>query len=247
MKQEKRNILIIDSSEEKVRMLTELLEKMHDNLNICAVKSGNDAYKYMLRTTIDVFVMDILLDADQYGDTSGIRVAEHIREIERYIFTPIVFVTAVKNSELYAYQKLHCMGYIKKPYDKEELERVFRYVLRFKTKRNSERTIIFRNRSLFYPVILNEIVYIESIMHQMYVHLRDGSEIAVPYRTCKKLLEEMDLDCFIQCNRSQLLNKKYVSCVNVSKNEITMRCGYGRISIGSSFKENVLIELGAGK
>lgn len=247
MEAEKRNVLIIDSDEEKTKMLTGLLRRVHNNLNIYAVSNGTEAYECMMRTTMDVFILDVVLGADQYGENSGLRLVEHIREITRYLFTPVVFVTAVKGSELYAYQRLHCMGYVKKPYNVRELEEIFSYVLRFRTKRNDERTLVFRNRSIIYPVKISEIVFVESIKHQMYIHLSDGNVFQIPYRTCKKFLEEADTDCLIQCSRNTLFNRKYMLGINVADCSVVMRNRLGRLQIGSTYKEIVLRRLGIEK
>ncbi len=247
MEKEKRNILIIDNDKEKVDMLVRLLHEKCDNLNIFVADNGSEAFDHLLQTTMDMFILDVVVAPDKSGDSSGLKIVEHIREVERYIFTPVIFVTAVKNSELYAYSRLHCLGYVKKPYPEEEIKKIFEYALKFRTKRRDDRTIIFRNRSMFYPIVIKEIACIEWICHQLYIHLENGSVVQVPYRTCKSVLDEMDVDYLIQCSRNTLINKRFVLGVDVSRRTIIMRNNLGTKQIGSTYKDAVLKRLGVRK
>lgn len=247
MVQEKRNILIIDSDKEKIDMLVELLHEKCDNLNIIITDNGSDAFDRLLQTTMDMFILDVVVSPDKTGDTSGFKIVEHIREVERYIFTPVIFVTAVKNSELYAYSQLHCLGYVKKPYSTKEIEKVLEYALKFRTQRREERTIVFRNRSMFYPIVIKEIACVEWICHQMYIHLGDGNVVQVPYRTCKSVLEEIDVDYLIQCSRNTLINKRFVLGVDVSRRTIILKNNLGTKQIGPTYNDIVLKKLGIRK
>ena len=247
MVKEKRNILIIDNDKEKISMLVNLLHEKCEDPNIIVVDNGSEAFNHLLKTTMDMFILDVVLAPDKSGNTSGLTLIEHIREVERYIFTPVIFVTAVKNSELYAYSKLHCLGYVKKPYSVEEIRRLFEVAMKFRTKRREDRTIIFRNRSMFYPIVIKEIACVEWFRHQLYIHLGDGSVVQVPYRTCKSMLDEIDVDYFIPCSRNTLLNKRYVLGVNVSKCTVIMKNNLGMKQIGPTYKESFLKKLGVRK
>lgn len=247
MAQEKRNVLIIDGDKEKVDMLITLLHKKSDDLEVFVVDNGSDAFDRLLKTTMDMFILDVIVSPDKNGDSSGFKIVEHIREVERYLFTPVVFVTAIRNSELYAYSQFHCLGYVKKPYPAEEIEKIFEHALKFRTKRREDRTIVFRNRSLFYPIVIKEIVCVEWFGHQLYIQLRDGSVVQVPYRTCKEMLDEMDVDYLIQCSRNTLINKKFVLGVDVARRTIILKNNLGTKQIGTTYKDIVLKRLGLRK
>ena len=55
-------------------------------------------------------LLDIILDPRTSGDASGMKFADHIREVERYHFTPIIFITGLEDPSLCDQQKEYVQG-----------------------------------------------------------------------------------------------------------------------------------------
>lgn len=112
-----KTILILeDNAREMERLVKIVREQGTQNEVICAVNL-EQAYHMAMEKSIDLFLLDIILDPRTSGDASGMKFADHIREVERYHFTPIIFITGLEDPSLYAYSDVQCYSYIEKPYD----------------------------------------------------------------------------------------------------------------------------------
>ncbi len=238
----KQTVLIIDNNIEQLDIMTKIVLEVNENLEVYTVDSSAAAYELLMEVTIDVFIVDVVLNRDKPGDTSGMRLIEHIREIPKYMLTPVIFVTEESDPELYAYSELNCIGYIKKPFHKNEIKKVLKKALHYRTERNEDSTLIFRKNGIVYPIKIRDIVYIESADHMMYVHLCDKNTISIPYKTYSKILYEADADCLFQCSRSIVVNKNYVLGIDLPNRYIVLSNDLGKVDIGSTYRKKVMQE-----
>lgn len=87
-----KTILILeDNAREMERLVKIVREQGAQNEVICAVNL-EQAYHMAMEKSIDLFLLDIILDPRTSGDASGMKFADHIREVERYHFTPIILL-----------------------------------------------------------------------------------------------------------------------------------------------------------
>ena len=112
-----KTILILEDNVREMERLVKIVrEQGAQNEVICAVNL-EQAYHMAMEKSIDLFLLDIILDPRTSGDASGMKFADHIREVERYHFTPIIFISGLEDPSLYAYSDVQCYSYIEKPYD----------------------------------------------------------------------------------------------------------------------------------
>ena len=91
---DKKSILIVEDDKHSMKMLEKLIDEL-DVSTIChKASSVKQAYEVLHENIIDVFLIDIILDTSVQGDVSGMILAEEIRSIDRYKFTPIIFITS---------------------------------------------------------------------------------------------------------------------------------------------------------
>lgn len=224
------------------------LEKMVNEINVLAVclKASNmeDAYRLLHENVIDVFILDIILDTSVQGDVSGMKLAEEIRRIERYRFTPIIFISALSDPGYYAYINLRSFRYIEKPFHLEETRRVIREAMLFDTEPETDKYLYFRKEGILFSVKANEIIFIESKNHLLYIHSKKEI-IEVPYKTCKEMFGILDKRKFMKCNRSTIVNKDYIKTIDVVNRYIGIEDtnGYGKISIGGSYLKAIVSEI----
>lgn len=86
------NILLVDDRPDKLLSLQVLLEDLHQN--IVSATSGNEALRHLLREDFAV----ILLDVNMPG-MDGFETAALIRRRARSETTPIIFISAINNTE----------------------------------------------------------------------------------------------------------------------------------------------------
>ena len=239
----KRSVLIIEDNLNQLEMLKKLVLEVDPGVKVYTASASGPAYEILMERTIDVFLVDIILDTSKPGDASGMRLVERIRKLEKYMFTPVVFITSLEDENKYAYTDLNCLGYIEKPFDPENVKRYIKKALNYSTVREKEATLFFRKDGIIYPIKVKDIIYTESLSHKVDVHLKDEPVFTVAYKTCKDLLEEADTDCLLQCSRSTIINKDYVENVDPVSRYITMKTGE-RVEIGVTYKKRVLGEFG---
>ena len=233
-----KRILILEDNLRTAYSLERMIDEMNIKVHIETADSLEAAYNIAMEKTIDVFLIDIILTPEQPGDTSGIRFAQNIREIEKYYFTPIIFVTALADPELFAYRELRCFGYIEKPFDEQQITKLLEKALLFKTPVNEEKKAYLRKDGILYSVSIKKIVCVQVRNHKMYIYMDDG-EIEIPYKTIKQFLQENDCDNLIQCSRYSVINKEYIEQMDFTNRFIKLKGRDELIEIGLTYKKSL--------
>ena len=239
-----KRVLIVEDNNVQLEMLKKLVLEVNPNTVVYTAEDVHKAYQIVLERTIDVFLIDIILDTTMPGDTSGIKFVEKIRDISKYMFTPVLFVTSLEDTTNYAYTDLNCLGYIEKPFDPEAVKFLLERALNFSTARNQDATFCFRKDGILYPIKVRDILYIESINHVVTVYLVNDGTLTVPYKPCKTIIEEVDADCLMRCSRNVIVNKNYITYVDTANRYIMLKDVNKQIEIGITYKKKVLAEFG---
>lgn len=240
----KKSVLIVEDDEVQQKLLKKLVLEVNGDVAVYTAGSLNPAYKILLEKTIDAFLVDIILDTKKPGDTSGIRLVEKIRTIPKYMFTPVLFISALEDATKYTYTYLNCLGYVEKPFSLERVKKLVEKALYFSTYKENDASYCFRKEGILYPVKVRDILYMSNANHQLNVYLTNGSRMTFPYKTCRQLLEEVDTNCLFQCNRGTIINKDYILNLDVRNRYITMKGTMDKVEIGITFRKNVLAEYG---
>ena len=112
-----KHVLIVEDNKIQMEMLKKIVQEVNPGAVVYTAEDVNKAYQILLENTIDVFLVDIILDTTKPGDISGIKLVENIRGISKYLFTPVLFVTSLEDTTNYAYTDLNCLGYVEKPFN----------------------------------------------------------------------------------------------------------------------------------
>lgn len=241
----KKSVLIIEDNKIQMEMLKKLVLEVNPGVAVYTANDVGTAYQILIEKTIDVFLVDIILDTTKPGDTSGVRLVERVRTIPKYMFTPVLFVTSLEDTTNYAYTDLNCLGYVEKPFSPERVKQLVEKALYYSTSKNQDATFCFRKDGILYPVKVRDILYIESLNHVVSVHTVKAGILTIPYKPCKDLLDEVDTDCLIQCSRNTIVNKDYILNVDVPNRYITLKDVDKQIEIGITFKKKILAEFEA--
>lgn len=234
-----KKILILEDNPVALRHLVAIISEVDTESTIFTFDNIRDAYQCALERTIDLFLIDVILDTNHPGDSSGLKYVENIRRIEYYSFTPIIFITSLEDARLYTYEKLHCYSFVEKPFEVDRVKQIVKQCLRFPESIKHAKTLYFRRDGIILAVSWDELVYAESIDHIMHIHTKQGDVLKIPYITIKKLLEEIDSMDIIQCSRNTVINKKFVCYVDIPNKIIQLKDDFGRVEIGVRFKKYV--------
>lgn len=234
----KKNVLIVEDNKAALERMQKIIGELDQETNVRVASNILEAYNIAIQYTIDVFLVDIILDVRANADVSGIEFAEKIRNIEKYTFTPIIFTTSLEDPKLYAFTNIHSFAYLEKPYSSEEAKRVLSTALEYTTQREDDKNLFFRKEGLLFSVKIMETVYIENYFHRLKIQTIEEM-MEMPYRSTKKLIEEIDSRDFLQCNRNTLVNTKFISSIDLVNRYIVLKKDYGQLEIGKIYIKDV--------
>lgn len=238
---QKKNILVIEDSEQYMDMICSKLSNITD-INVYKAKDSAQAYKYALEENISVFIVDIILDTNALGDVSGIKFVERIRTIPEYKFTPIIITSSLEDPKLHSYSYLHCYRYSEKSYDINELMDTVKEVLEFETPKEESKIIYYKRDGILFSLQTKDIVYVENRNRYIEYHCTDGVHKA-PYASCKSIIQELGDNNFAQCNKHVVVNMNYILSIDSVNRYIKLINNYGELEIGPRLKKEFMSRL----
>ena len=87
LRQMKKRILIIEDSTKWIEEITELIKETSYETTIFVATNITEAYLLAMENSIDLFIIDIILDVNVPGDVSGIKFADNIRKNIKYQYS----------------------------------------------------------------------------------------------------------------------------------------------------------------
>lgn len=239
----RKKILILEDNPKWLINMKKITESVSYETDIFAVTNLKEAYHIAMKYSIDLFIIDIILDVNASGDTSGMEFADNIRQNMKYQFTPVIFVTSLEDPRLKAYSNIHCYSYIEKPYDEKETAKIIEQALAIPLKKeNGKEYVYFRKEGILYGYRIDEIIYIESNAQETRIH-SIYETIEISRRSIKDLLTELDSIAFIQCNRRVIINRNYIEYIDSANRFVKLRNVEHQIEIGAVLKNRFLKEI----
>lgn len=232
-------VLILEDKRQSRELLVRLVKEIDPGADVYALDNEEEAYVIAIKKNIDVFLVDIILHPEKTGDQSGAVFASNIRSIERYLFTPVIFITTLYDAKMSMFSTVQCYGFIEKPFDLEKTKKMIATAMRYHTTERREKTFIFHTDGLVGAVPVDDIIYLESRGHKLYVHTtRDN--IVLPYRSCKRIMEEIDSDNFEMCNRGTVVNMSFIKRIDSPGRYLYLRGIENAIKIGPVLKKKFM-------
>lgn len=238
-----RKVLILEDNGAIQELLRDIFESLEVQSTLCITDSVQEAYAAAVDDFIDLFVVDVVLDHSRTTDVSGITFVERIRGIGHYRLTPVVFITGVEDPKLYAYTQLHCYSYLEKPFDFQKTAVLFSEILKSVSGRPEiSENFYFRKDGVLYSVETRKIVFVEIQAKKLHLRCEDDLMI-LPYVPLARFTKDLDPRYFLQCSRSTIVNRRYISSVDTVNNYIVLKHHMGRLDIGRVMKTEFLNHL----
>lgn len=234
-----KTILILEDNARELERLVKIVSNMELELTIECASSLDEAYHITMESTIDLFLLDIILQPRYAGDVSGVRFADNIRSVDRYRFTPIIFTTSLEDPELYAFSDIRCYSYIEKPYDADKICAVIRDALSMPKDDFPVRNIYYKSDGVLYKMRKDEIIYIEISRKTQRFHTVSGDRF-LSYKSCKEVMSELGSGNFVQCNRYTIVNKDYIHALDTVNRYISLQDCDELLEIGAAYKKSVV-------
>lgn len=192
-----------------------ILFKNNKSIKIYEADSESVAIEIIKNNYINMFLIDIILK-----DSSGLDLAMKVRNIPKYEFSQLIFLTTHVDYILQAFKQTHCYDYILKPYDIEKVQVMLNKLINkdicylnkeknYLDKVEDKELVIKVRNGIFVRVKINNILFIEVNGRDCEVNTSDG---IYTYNniSLKKMLQLTNCEDIVQSHKAFAVNKKYI-------------------------------------
>ena len=221
-----QNVLIVEDDNLQAGMLSTTISQKYPDWTITHTDNLEQALKIIDDSvhTINftLFLLDIHL-TELENDKGGYAIAKHLRGINVYFKTPILFLTSVSGDGHYAMSNFHCYNYITKPYDADIILNQISHMLL--TGFLETMITVCDIERIKHHISVNDIILIEASGRRKTLHLTNSRIITSMY-TIEDFIRMTD-SRLIQCHKHYLINPFHIEntdrlnrCLNICGNNI---------------------------
>lgn len=229
-----KKILIVEDNEIHLKKIIEIAEKTNPNLQILSTGLIEKAIDIAKNNEIEVFFLDI-----QLTDGNGIELAKRIRNIKKYQFTHIIFITAIPTKEMEAFHDIHSYDYIIKPFTDKDLQKIMKEILidyvESKPEKEEKKYLSLDFNSIKQRIYYEDILYIEYIFRKITI-VTKNEKIQYKHISLKEFKKNFPGN-FLQIHQSILVNKLYIKKIDLKERYVFLKGTKKKLTIGSSYKE----------
>ena len=177
----------------------EFMDSTSIDYELKSFSSGKSLLESVKKTDYNVLVLDI-----DMPEVSGIEIAEYIRKINSDVM--IIFVTNMDNL-VFESIKYSPFRFVRKTKMDAEMPELLDSL---KDKYSEEsKFLTFNFDGKVKAVKLTDIVYFESVKHEIYIHMKDNTEYRIS-DSLNSLIEKYGPVGFIRLHKSYIVNFRYI-------------------------------------
>lgn len=220
-------LAIVDDDRNDAASLKGLVENFFNQRNQVIMMQVYHGPMDFIRSTEnhDIVFMDIRMDK-----LDGLEVARLMRKISKDSI--LIFVTHMAQLAIKGYE-VDALDFIVKPADQYAINYVLEKALK-RLENASNRTVVIKTSGGIVSLSSNEITYVEVFDHNLVYHTVKG-DYTVRGRL-SDVLGKLDEKHFVMCNRSFIINLRYVT--NVTTNSLIVNGT--EISISKSHRKGIM-------
>ncbi len=178
-------------------MVSEFFRRKNREIAVSLFSCGEELLNY--NNNIDILFLDI-----QMKEIDGMETARKLRE--RKFRGALIFITVLKEMVFSSFE-VQAYDYLVKPVEEAQFEKTMERL--WASMQNArEDSLLIRKGSESRIVLLDEIVFCESIDRKIYLHL-DSAEVIDYYERIEQLETRLG-DRFFRCHRSYLISLKHL-------------------------------------
>ncbi len=245
------NVLVVEDENIVAKDIQHSLQKMGYNV-IGTASSGEKALAILKDNQPDIILMDIMLK----GDMSGIDTADTVKEVYDL---PVIFLTAYADESTLSKAKItEPYGYILKPFKEIDLHTSIEMAL-YKHKKTMELKkeneiyatlldgkgssdfLFIRAKSKLVKVKMIDLFYVEALKDYVTFHTANGDYTI--HATMKEIESKLPTSQFIRVHRSFIVRVDRIVSLEQSQGILYLENDDNPISIGGSYKDDLLKRL----
>ncbi len=232
-----KNVIIYERNPEILEQICKILLSLNIYAKVSTCESREVFLQKIKTVNVDLFVMG--LDQEEMEQNIGFYLTKRVREDGRFTVTPIIFVSGIRNLELYCYRTFHCYDYFCLPLDSNRFYQEMQKLLLDEFFFLRYRKLWFRHKRSMYSIPAGDIVYAETVARTLQIHTTTDC-IVVPYFSMGSFLNQTGYGGIVQCHRSFVVNLNYVAGVDVRNRSVILLENRGKLDLGDYYRENVL-------
>jgi DNA-binding LytR/AlgR family response regulator len=203
------NVLIVEDDKIQRKSLKKTIQQLDKDINIYEAEDKDEALGIISKNNMDIFYIDISLKS-----SSGLDFAMELRQISKYEFSFIVFLTTHIEYITQAFKQVHCYDYILKPYDMADIVNMTnRFILQEdKTKDNpkDKSYVVFEvKKGINMKIYVDDIIFIEVNLRICMIHTVNGV-YKINRLALNKIVKLINCSNIIQCHKSFAVNTNFI-------------------------------------
>jgi len=249
------SIILVEDDSTQRDILKKMLVSICELVKIYEADSKIAALDIIKNNDINMFLIDISLK-----ESSGLDLAMEIRNIPKYQFRHIVFLTTHMEYITQAFKQTHCYDYILKPYDKEDVQAMLNKLIlndtsnlenkNYNCTEDKDREIVITLKNgVYLGIKIHDILFIEVIGKNCEINTLNGIYTANNI-SLKKIIKLINCEYVVQSHRAFAINMNNMNRIEKldSKLSIVYFNEYHKTAfLGYKFKESIISEFKKGK
>lgn len=241
------SIILVEDDFMQRTILKKMLTSTYDFVRVHEADSESGALEIIENNEINMFIIDISLK-----ESSGLDLAKKIRNIPKYEFNQIIFLTTHIEYITQAFKQVHCYDYILKPYDKDDVYAMLNRIIlneNKKTLEDNKEIVVTLKCGIYIGIKIKEIVFIEVKGKNCDIHTPTGTYTATNI-SLKKIMKLIDSENILQSHRAFAINVNHISKIEKVDSKLSIIYFNGtseQAFLGYKFKNNVIDQFKKGK
>ncbi|MBZ9637247.1 LytR/AlgR family response regulator transcription factor [Clostridium sp. FP1] len=226
------NILICDDCSKTLHLIKNIVIKTYEeemnlkDFNVLTFNKSADLISYVKNSVEkNIYILDIDLNEEK----NGLKLGREIRKLDQYSGEMIFVTNHIELSFKVFQYKLRVVTFINKSIHLEsQLKESLLIATEILNKQKDEKKkkLIIKIGTETFNILLQDIIYIETIKNSRKVILYSTNTMVEFYSTLKELMNSLDGN-FIQIHKTSIVNKKYIKsvCKNSNNPYVEMTTG----------------------
>lgn len=226
------NYLILEDHHEQAKALSILIKNYRSDTSVHIATSISQAFLLLEAYTFDAFFLDIQLSEQHTLSGNGIQFGQLLRTSPIYHNTPIIYVTSFGEYMSEAINRIHCYGFLQKPYQPSDVYSLLDSLTNAPTVRSLQ---LRTNEYVIREISYNDLLHVHSKGRYLYYHTL--YEVFTSRQYTLQTLSDLLPDYFFRCHKSHLFNYHYFASYDAS-NQCVRLLNYAEpIPVGRNYKD----------
>ena len=120
-----KRILIVNCGNKQTEriagLVLEAAAKEDKTIKLYIARNITEAESLLNDDDIDILILDAVYKKEKQEEYLGISLVEELREMDKYVLVPVIFITSAVEMREHAYKELNCLSFLPEAFETLEL------------------------------------------------------------------------------------------------------------------------------